>query len=337
MVAVKSAEADKFLLRPAPHIYLYLVFGPDAGLVAERARAIVRNAVDDPGDPFQALRIGGDDLAADPLRLADEANTIGLFGGRRVIWIEAQGKSFIHALEPVIAAPPRDCAIVIEAGALKKDAPLRRLCEREKNAAAIECYPDSAQDLARLIDAEAEGAAVRIGADARALLVSLLGQDRLATRAELSKLFLYAHGAAEISQDHIEAIVSDASGLALEDAVDAAFDGNFAALEFGAQRALTRSGDAGPLLGAALRRALALRRAKLDLDAGGAPRTPYGGGGRGRTFDAHLRAWSAARLSRAVEIFAEAVKDARREPRLAEAIALRAFWRIASSARASGK
>jgi DNA polymerase-3 subunit delta len=336
LVAVKSYEADKFLGRPAPHIYLYLVFGPDLGLVAERARAIVRNAVDDPKDPFQLLRVSGDDLSADPLRLADEANTIGLFGGRRAIWIESQGKAFISALESVVAAPPRDCTIVIEAGALKRDAPLRRLCEREKNAAAIECYPDSPKDVAHLIDAEAAGANIGVAPEARALLVSLLGQDRLATRAELSKLFLYAHGAAEINVDHIEAIVSDASSLMLDHAVDGAFDGDFGALEAGARRALTQGGDAGLLLGAALRHALGLRRARLDLDAGAPARAPFGGGPRrAQIFDAHLRAWTAARLARAVEILAEAINKLRREPKLAEAIALRALWRIAGSARPS--
>ncbi len=335
MVAVRNHEADRFLARPAPDIYLYLVFGPDLGLVAERARAIVRSAVDDPKDPFQLLRIGGDDLAADPLRLADEANTIGLFGGRRAIWIEAQGKAFISALENVIAAPPRDCTIIVEAGALKKDAPLRRLIEREKNAAAIECYPDSAQDIARLIDAEAGSADIGISPEARSLLVSLLGQDRLATRAELSKLFLYAHGAAEIEVEHIEAIVSDASSLVLDHAVDAAFDGDFAALEAGARRALRQAADAGLLLGAALRHALALRRARIDVDAGMAPRAPFGGGPRrAQIFEAHLRAWTLARLTRAVEILAEAIDNLRREPKLAEAIALRALWRIGSSARA---
>ncbi|MGO9673404.1 MAG: DNA polymerase III subunit delta [Methylocella sp.] len=335
MVAVKNHEADKFLGRPAPHIYLYLVFGPDLGLVAERVRAIVRTAIDDPKDPFQLLRVSGDDLAADPLRLADEANTIGLFGGRRAIWIESQGKAFIGALESIVAAPPRDCTIVIEAGALKKDAPLRRLCEREKNAAAIECYPDTAQEVATLIDAEANGANVAIAPDAKSLLVSLLGQDRLATRAELSKLFLYAHGAAEIDIEHIEAIVSDASGLMLDHAVDSAFDGDFAALEASARRALSQAGDAGALLGAALRHALGLRRARLDLDAGAPPRVPYGGGPRrARIFDAHLRAWTATRLARSIEILAEAINKTRREPKLAEANALRALWRIASSVRA---
>lgn len=334
MVAIKSFEADKFLARPAPHIYLYLVFGPDFGLVAERARAIVQKAVDDPKDPFQLLRISGDDLAADPLRLADEANTIGLFGGRRAIWIEAQGKAFITAIEPLIAAPPQDCTIIIEAGALKKDAPLRRLCEREKNAAAIECYPDSAKDVAHLIEAEAAAARLTISPEARILLVSLLGQDRLATRAELAKLVLYARGAGEIGIEHVEAIVSDASSLMLDHAVNDAFHGDFAGLETGARKAFTQAADVNQLLGAALRHALTLWRARLDIEGGMGGGEGHGGGfARARALDAHLRIWTSARLLRAIEILAEAIGKARLEPKLAEAIALRALWSIALAAR----
>jgi DNA polymerase-3 subunit delta len=339
LVAVRSYEADKFLARPASHIYLYLVFGPDAGLVAERARVIVRHAVDDPKDPFQLLRISGDELAADPLRLADEANTIGLFGGRRAIWIETQGKSFIDAIDPLLAAPPRDCTIIVEAGALRKDAPLRGLCEREKNAAAIECFPDSAKEVGQLIDAEAAAANLTVAPEARRLLVSLLGQDRLSTRAELSKLLLYAHGAHEIGVEHIEAIVSDAAGLILDQAVHRAFDGDCAALETTARRALAQGGDTNLLLGAALRYALGLRRARLDVEAGAGAKAHgggYGGGpSRAQAFEAHLRAWSAERLGRAIEILAEAIDRARREPKLGEAIALRALWSIAQAARAN--
>src|ERR1700730_9605639 len=91
MVAVKSHEAERFLARPPPHIYLYLVFGTDAGLVTERARKIVSRAVDDPKDPFQLVRIGGDELANDPARLAVKVNTIPLFGGRRGGLIYAAG------------------------------------------------------------------------------------------------------------------------------------------------------------------------------------------------------------------------------------------------------
>ncbi|WP_026608448.1 DNA polymerase III subunit delta [Methylocapsa acidiphila] len=334
MVAVKSYEADRFLGRPPAHVFLYLVFGPDVGLVAERRRALIRAAVDDPKDPFQLVRLSGDDLAADPLRLADEANTIPLFGGRRAIAIEAQGKSFIAAIEAVLAAPPRDCAIVIEAGALKKDAPLRKLCEREKNAAAIECYPDSPKEVGQLIDAEIAAAGLSIAPDARALLASLLGQDRSSTRSEIAKLTLYAHGDGEINVDHVAAIVSDASSLVQDQAVNAAFQGDLAALEAGARRVFHEGGDYNQLLGAALRHGLTLHRARLDLEAPNASQDAGAGGWRRPgAFDQHLRAWTSARLLRAVELLAEAIGRARREPGLSQAIAMRALWTIANAAR----
>jgi len=337
MVAVKNHEADRFLARAQAHVFLYLVFGPDAGLVAERSQKILARSVDDPKDAFQLVRLGGDDLAADPLRLADEANTIPLFGGRRAISITAQGKAFLAAIEPVLAAPPRDCVIVIEAGALKKDAPLRKLCEREKNAAAVECYPDSADDIAALIKAETEAANLSIAPGAKALLASLLGQDRLSTRSEIAKLMLYAHGEGEIGLDHVEAIVSDASSLILDHVVNGAFDGDFSALEASARRVFAEAGDPNQLLGAALRHAMALHRARLDIEAGADARETgpsfFGGSRRTEAFDRHRRAWTAARLARAIDIIAEAVGRSRREPKLAEAVAMRALWSVAGAAR----
>ena len=80
MVALKGAEIDKFVARPDPTRPVVLVFGPDAGLVRERAEALVRASVDDPKDPFQLARLDGDDLAGEPTRLVEEANTIPLFG-----------------------------------------------------------------------------------------------------------------------------------------------------------------------------------------------------------------------------------------------------------------
>ncbi|MGH6856165.1 MAG: DNA polymerase III subunit delta, partial [Methylocella sp.] len=331
----KSHEAERFLARPAPHIYLYLVFGTDAGLVAERARKIVGCAVDDLKDPFQLVRIGGDELSNDPLLLADEANTIPLFGGRRAILIEAQGKAFVAAFAPVLGAPPRDCTIVIEAGALKKDAPLRTLCERERNAAAIQCYPDSAADIAQLIDAEVSAAGLSIAADAKQFLVSQLGQDRLSTRSELEKLMLYAHGAGEITLDHVAAIVCDASNLIAGEAVNAAFDGGFAALDARLRHIFAGASDYHALLAAALHHALDLHRARRDAEE--APREGSGFASAGfrqkEAFERHLRAWTRERLGRAIDTLAEAVARARREPKLGPSLAARALWTIAHTAR----
>jgi DNA polymerase III subunit delta len=334
MVAVKNGEADRFIAKPAPNIFLYLVFGTDAGLIAERVQKIIAASIDDLKDPFQFLRIPGDELAADPLRLADEANTIPMFGGRRAIAIDAQGKSFVAALEPVLAKPPLDCTIVIEAGALKRDAPLRKLCESNPRAAALECYPDSAKDVAQLIDTELRADNLTIDADARTLLVSLLGEDRLTTRAEIAKLALYARGAGTVTIDHIAAIVAEASSLALDTAIDGAFEGDLRAVEKTAERVFSEGGDYNALLGAALRHATALHRARLDAESG---RGPAGGGGfgfrRSPAFERHVRAWPSERLSRTIVALNQAIGKARRDPRLADQIALRALWSIALSAK----
>ncbi|HEY8032355.1 MAG TPA: DNA polymerase III subunit delta [Methylocella sp.] len=335
MVAVKTHDAERFLARPAPHIFLYLVFGTDAGLVTERVRKIISCAVDDPKDPFQLVRIGGDALANDPARLAGEADTIPLFGGRRAIWIEAQGRAFVAAIELVLGTPPPDCTIVVEAGALKKDAPLRTLCERERTAAAIQCYPDTTKDVAQLIDSTVGAAGLSIAPDAKAFLVSQLGQDRLSTRSELEKLVLYAHGAKEITLDHVAAIVCDASNLILNETVDAAFDGGVPALDARLRHIFAGASDYQALLAAALRHAIDLHRARRDPEERIRGGSSFGGAGfkQQDAFERHLRAWTRPSLGRAIETIAEAVARARREPKLGPSFAARALWTIARAAR----
>lgn len=333
MVAVKSSEADRFVKKPPPGIFLFLVCGSDAGLVSERAQAIIAGAIEDPKDPFQFLRLDGDELANDPLRLADEANTMPLFGSRRAIFIEAQGKAFVAAIEPLLQRPPSDCTIVIAAGKLKRDAPLRRLCDKDIHAAVLECYPDSSRDLTQLVEAELAAAHLRIAPEAKTLLISLLGQDRLTTRAEIGKLILYAHGQGEVSVEHIEAIVTDASALALDKAIDGAFEGDFAAIEQTAERVFSEGGDYNDLLGAALRHATLLHRMRLEAESGRSAAPAYGGNRRNATLDRHVRAWTSLRLARTITVLSQAIGKARREPKLADMIAVRALWSVAVSAR----
>ena len=154
MVALRGREIDAFLARPDPARPIILLYGPDAGLVRERADALLASAVDDPNDPFSLVRLDGDELAAEPSRLVDEAMTIPLFGGRRAIRVRAGSRSFSSGVDTLAEQPIKDCRIVIEAGELRPESPLRKACERAKTAVAIACYPDGERDLARLIDDE---------------------------------------------------------------------------------------------------------------------------------------------------------------------------------------
>src|ERR1041385_1513051 len=184
MTAIKASDVDRFIARPDAGMPIVLVYGPDAGLVRERVDALVRASVDDPNDPFALARIEGEELAANPARLIEEAHTVPLFGGRRAVLVKANSRNIAAALEPVIASPSADCRVIIEAGDLKKSSPLRALCEKAKAAAALPCYADSERDLVRLIDDELRAAGLAIAQDARETLLSLLGGDRLASRNE---------------------------------------------------------------------------------------------------------------------------------------------------------
>src|SRR5829696_7854116 len=142
MTAVKAPDAEGALRHLGSQVVSVLLYGPDAGLVAERAKAAAERAVDDPADPFQLIRLDGDTVAADPARLADEAGTIGLFGSRRAIWVKPTSRNLAPAVEAVLATPLQDVVIIIEAGDLSKSTPLRVLCERSPKALALPCYAD---------------------------------------------------------------------------------------------------------------------------------------------------------------------------------------------------
>src|SRR5579871_4818821 len=210
MVAVKPSEVDSFVARPDPARPVVLVFGPDAGLVSERATALIKGAVDDPNDPFALARLEGDALSAEPSRLVEEAQTIPLFGGKRAVWVKAGSRNIAPAVEPLLALRDNDCRVVIEAGDLKRNAPLRALIERAKNAAALPCYADDERARTRLIDDGMRAAGLTLAPDARAMLVPLLGGDRAASRSEINNLALYARGETQVAVEDVAAVVSDA-------------------------------------------------------------------------------------------------------------------------------
>ncbi len=336
MVAIKNHEADRFLARDVGSYSTFLLHGTDVGLVSERVRRIVKGLVDDPGDPFQLVRLTGEDLSGDAARLVDEALTVPLFGGRRAVLLEAAGANAakrVEAAVDLLLAQSGACPVVIAAGNLKKDSALRKAVERARTAAAVECYPDGDRELAALVDAEAAGAGFAIDAEARNLLVSLLGSDRLASRSEIAKLLLYAHGGERITAEHVVEAVADASVQANDDAVDAAFAGDMAALDAAMKKLHLGPVEAGLLLGAALRHAGALHKAKLAGPGGDSPFRFGLSPKRKAAVERQLAGLGPDALARNVVRIGEGIGLVRREPRLAVDHATRVLWAVALSAR----
>ncbi len=339
MTAIKASDVDRFIAMPDPSQPIVLVFGPDAGLVRERVDALVRASVDDPNDPFALARIEGEELSGNPSRLVEEAHTVPLFGGRRAVLVKAGNRNIAAALEPVIASPSNDCRVIIEASDLRKTAPLRALCEKAKVVAVLPCYADGERDLARLIDDEMRAENMSMAPDARAALLALLGGDRLASRNEIRKLALYCKGQKSIELADVMAVVADASALALDGVIDAAFAGKIADVETEFGKARAGGSSPAAIISAAIRQVANLHKMKLAVEGGdsvefamkrGAPPVHFT---REKAVGQALRGWTLVRLLRAMEQLAEASLDMRRNSALAEAIGQRTLLSIAVSAR----
>ncbi len=342
MVALRGKEVDAYLARPDPARPIVLLYGPDAGLVRERAEGLLASAVDDPADPFSLVRLDGDELSAEPSRLVDEALTIPLFGGRRAIRVRAGSRSFASGIDALAETPLKDCRIVIEAGELRPESPLRKACERAKTAVAIACYADTERDLTKLIDDELKLSNLRLASDARAVLMGLLGGDRQASRNELRKLALYAHGKGEVTLDDVMAVVADASELKIDPIVDGAFAGNAAAVETEFAKAMVAGTYPGVIISAAQRQAAWLHKSAIAI-AEGAPVSSVLDGGfprlhfsRKASVETALRNFDVPRLTAIIDQLAAAALETRKQAALAAVIAQRALLSIAVNARRRG-
>jgi DNA polymerase-3 subunit delta len=336
---VNSAAADGFIERLPKDIRFYLVHGPDEGLAHERVKAILRRLIGADMDPLRLVRLEGDAVARDPGALADEAYAIAMFGGARAIWIDAQTRDLIPALEHLLARPPTDCAVVVKAGQLRRGASLRNAFEASPVSASIECYSDEASALGSLIDAEARAAGLSIEPDARAALVDLTGADRQTTRGEIAKLTLYARGRSRITIEDVEAIVSDAAPSNLDGVVDQALLGDLGAVEMALTRFFHEGGDADHLMIQLVQRMLLLHRLRLEMD-------------QGRPFDAACQAlyvklpmparralarqaerWTSESVAHRLPTVRVVSARVRADSRLAEVLAARALWALASRGR----
>ena len=223
-------SVERFLKAPDRAARAILVFGPDDGLVRERAAALARTVVADLSDPFRVAEFAGDALSGDPAKLADEAAALAFGGGRRVVRVRGCGNAATPAFKAFLDNPVGDALVVADAGELDGRSALRKLFEASPNAAAIACYPDEGRDLAAVIRASLQQEGVRASDEALAWLAQRLGGDRAATRGELAKLALYAGRGAEIGLDDARAVVGETAEVDADDAALAAALGDPAGL-----------------------------------------------------------------------------------------------------------
>lgn len=252
---VRPAEAERFLASPPAALRAVLFYGPDRGLVSERARRLVAAVVEDPEDPFRLARLAGRDLKDDPARLADEAGQLSFTGGRRAVHVQEAGEESLAAVTALLEGPGGDGLAVLEAGELARGSRLRKLFEGEKSAAAtVACYKDEAGALPGVIRQILAELGQGIEEEALHWLAARLGSDRGVTRRELEKLALSSDPAeGPLGLESVRALAGDSAEVTLEDLLSAVAEGRTEAAERALRRTFEEGANAVMVLRAAQR------------------------------------------------------------------------------------
>ncbi|RWB54421.1 DNA polymerase III subunit delta [Mesorhizobium sp.] len=338
MAQKKGYEVDSWLAKPDPAMAIILLYGPDRGLVAERAKTFAAKTGLPLDDPFSVVKLDGAEVDRDEGRLLDEARTVPMFSDRRLLWVRnASGqKALADDIKALTAEPARDAIILIEAGDLKKGTGLRAIVEAAANAIALPCYADEARDLDTVIDDELRKAGMSMTLDARQALRRNLGGDRLASRGEIEKLVLYAHGQKEITRDDVSAMSGDVSGASFDDAIDAMLDGKVDDFDVAFTRHCQSGGHPFLVLSSAMRQLQAIQVMRGQMESGGRNAASVVAGARPPVFfsrrklvEKTLERWNVEALGRALNRLQTAVLQTRKRPDLSEALARQALLGIA--------
>ena len=309
---------------------IFLVYGPNAGMIRETARAIVTALAGSDDDPFTVTRLDEDDVVADPGRLVDEVNGISFGGGTRTVWVTDAGSATTRALNALLESRVIAGIVVVESGALAKSSALRVLIEKSDLGLAIACYEEETDSLANVIAGMLKDHGFRIESGVLEFLCGRLGGDRIQARSEVIKLITFCQGQTSIGLEDVEAVCSDGQSGTIDRLLDAVMEGHTEA----AMRTMDELDDAGAYPGALLS-ALASHIARLrSLQAAAADVGPERAVRSARPpifYKRHsshaqqLRVWSPERIQVAANTVFEAVLQTRQFNQLDRVIAERAF------------
>lgn len=338
---ITGAKVEPFLSAPDPALRAILVFGPDEGLVRERAQRLSRLAVPDLSDPFRVAEFTGQALKDDPARLGDEAAAISFGGGRRVVRVRQASDACEAACQAFLTSgAPADAMVVLDAGDLPPRSKLRKLFEAAPNAACVPCYADDARSLPDVVRETLGRFGVGVERDAMSLLVQSLGADRSVTRGELEKLALYMGEEKTVTEAHVRAVVGDGAAAEVDDVIYAAASGDTARLETAFARVLADGTNAVQIVRGAQRHFQRLHVARghmgrgLSADEAVKALRPPVIFRLADAFRTQLALWPEDKLARAFEVLTQAEIECKTTGLPADAVTGRALLTLAQAARA---
>ena len=225
---ISNNQVDSFIANGAKAVEAALVYGPDVGLVRERAKTLAKNIVSDLNDPFNVSTLSGSTILEDPAMLSDHLNALSMTSDKRLVLVSDASDRIADIVESSLSLGNLAAFLILKAGDLKPRSKLRSLAETSNSIAALACYSDDNQSIARLIDDIFSFDKIGCDLEARSYLEQNLGNDRGISRSELKKLAIFAGPNGQLGLEDIATLIGDNTTITLSDIAFSATDGSAA-------------------------------------------------------------------------------------------------------------
>ncbi len=192
-----AGQIGGLLDKPAPATRLYLFHGPDEAGANELAARLARALGPDADRVDLEPRL----LRDQPGLLADEAASLSLFGGRRLLRVTGVDDGASEAMALLLGAPRVEHPVVAIGAGLKSSSRLVKMATAAPGALVFACYVPEGPEAARLATGMAREHGLRLAGDVAQRLAAATNGDRAILAREIEKLALYLDAAPERPRD----------------------------------------------------------------------------------------------------------------------------------------
>lgn len=139
----------------------------------------------------EKVDLSGGELKRDPVRLADEARSVSLFGDRRIIHVRATGDDAHDAVETLLQSPVDGWPVLIVATSATDKSRIAKLLENRADALVGMFHPPDLKSVASAIRSSADAMGVRLTDELSERVARATALDTRMARSELEKIALY--------------------------------------------------------------------------------------------------------------------------------------------------
>lgn len=200
--------------RAAKECRIFYFCGPDEAGASDAANRIAAMLGD-----AEKVELTGAELRRDPVKLADEARSVSLFGDRRIIHVRATGDDAFEAVDTLVASPVEGWPVLIVATSATDKSRIAKLLENRTDAMVGMFHPPDMKSVAGAVRDMADAAGVNLTGDLAERIARSTALDTRMARSEIEKIALYLDASPQARRTADAAVLDEICAVSEDDSL----------------------------------------------------------------------------------------------------------------------